>query len=289
MLPSPAELEYFLEVAHCQNLSRAAERLGISQPSLSLAIKRLEQTVGTTLVSRHKHGVTLTHPGKQLLLHARQLLQQWERTKSRTLASQDEIQGRFTLGCNSVIAGYLLSTVFPNLLEYYPQLEIQLVHDVSRKITEQVINLNLDIGIVANPVRHPDLVIRKIGTDKTGFWRAKGSKSIQHIHSDNAVLICNPSTMQTQFLLMQCRKMKLNFNRMITTESIEVVASMTAHGCGIGIMPAMVAKTMYPSKLKPLPNMPLHSDELCLIYRNENRNIKAVQAMISAIMKFDFS
>ena len=60
MVPSAAELEYFLEVSSTLNLSRASERLGISQPSLSLAIKRLEQSVGTELFIRHKHGVTLT-------------------------------------------------------------------------------------------------------------------------------------------------------------------------------------------------------------------------------------
>src|SRR5690348_17265513 len=102
MLPSAAELEYFLEVSHSLNLSRASERLGISQPSLSLAIKRLEQTIGTALLIRHKHGVSLTRAGKQLLLHARQLLQYWESTKAKALASQEEIQGHFILGCNSI-------------------------------------------------------------------------------------------------------------------------------------------------------------------------------------------
>jgi len=60
MLPSAAELEYFLEVANTLNLSRASERLGLSQPSLSLAIKRLELSIGTQLFIRHKQGVTLT-------------------------------------------------------------------------------------------------------------------------------------------------------------------------------------------------------------------------------------
>src|SRR3990167_8816805 len=108
MLPSAAELEYFLEVSSTLNLSRASERLGISQPSLSLAVKRLEQSVGNSLFVRHKQGVTLTQAGKQLVLHARQLLQYWENTKSQALASQQEVQGYFTLGCHATIAIYML-------------------------------------------------------------------------------------------------------------------------------------------------------------------------------------
>ena len=75
---SQAELKYFLEVANTKNLSRASERLGISQPTLSVAIKRLENSIGTELLIRQKRGVALTQAGKQLLIHAKQLLQYWE-------------------------------------------------------------------------------------------------------------------------------------------------------------------------------------------------------------------
>src|SRR5262245_60235637 len=159
MLASSAELTYFLEVANTLNVSRAAEKLGISQPSLSLAIKRLEESLGTTLFIRHKQGVSLTQSGKQLLVHARQLLQYWEKTRSEVLASEQKIQGYYTLGCPSTIAIYLVSKFLGGLLERYPKLEIHLQNDISRTITQQVINLSLDMGIVVNPQRHPDLII----------------------------------------------------------------------------------------------------------------------------------
>lgn len=283
MLPSANELEYFLEISSSLNLSRAAERLGISQPSLSLAIKRLEKTVGTALFIRHKHGVSLTQAGKQLLLHGRQLLENWENIKSKTLASEQEVQGYFTLGCNTIIAIYLASAILPDLLEKHPKLEICLKHDISQKITERVINLSIDLGIVINPVKHPDLIIRKLGNDETVFWVGPGQRKIQDIHSDQAVLICVPDLLQTQSLLLKCKKMGILFNRRITTDSMEVVANLTANGCGIGILPTRAAKAMYPDDLTPLTKMPVYLDELCLIYRHENRNTKAIQAIIGAI------
>lgn len=286
MLPSANELEYFLEISNSLNLSRAAERLGISQPSLSLALKRLEKTVGTALFIRHKHGVSLTQAGKQLFLHARQLLEDWENTKSKTLASEQEVQGYFTLGCNSIIAIYLVSAILPDLLEKHPKLEVHLKHDLSQKITERVINLSLDLGIVINPVKHPDLIIRKLGNDETVFWVGPGQRKIQDIHSEQAVLICVPDLIQTQSLLLKCKKMGISFNRMITTNSMEVVANLAANGSGIGILPARAAKAMYPAKLTAIPNMPIYSDEICLIYRHENRNIKAIQAITDAFKAF---
>lgn len=286
MLPSAAELQYFLEIANTLNLSRAAERLGISQPSLSLAVKRLEESVGIQLLVRHKHGVTLTQAGKQLLLHTRQLLQDWENTKSRALASQQEVQGYFTLGCHSTIAIHTLSNFLAELMDNHPKLEIHLKHDLSRKITEKVINLSIDIGIVTNPFKHPDLVIRKLCSDEVTFWVGDGAREIQNIHSERAIILCEPDLTQTQSLLKKCKKAGIISERIMTVNSLEVIANLTANGCGIGILPSRVAKSMYPEKLKRIPKAPVYSDDICLVYRNENRNVQAVQTIINAIKEF---
>jgi DNA-binding transcriptional LysR family regulator len=286
MLPSAAELEYFLEVSNTLNFSRASERLGLSQPSLSLAIKRLEKSVGTLLFIRHKHGVSLTQAGKQLVLHTRELLQFWEKTKSEALASQLEIQGYFTLGCASTIAMYLVSGFLPDLLEKHRKLEIHLEHDISRKITEKVINLSIDIGIVVNPFKHPDLIIVKLCDDEVTFWVGEGNRKIQDIHSKNAVILCEPSLTQTQTLLKKIKKSGINYERIITMNSLEVVANLTANGCGIGILPTRVANALYPDKLKRIPDSHFYSDEICLIYRNENRNVQAIQTIATTIKQF---
>lgn len=64
-----------------------------------------------------------------------------------------EVRGYFTLGCHSAIAIYLVSHFPPNLFERYPKLEIHLKHNISRRITEQVINLLIDIGIVVKAIQ----------------------------------------------------------------------------------------------------------------------------------------
>ena len=283
MLPSAAELEYFIEVSSTLNLSRASERLSISQPSLSLAMKRLEGSVGTPLFVRHKRGVSLTQAGKQLVLHARQLLQYWETTKSRALASQQKIQGYFTLGCHASVAAYMVSGFLPALLEEHPKLEIHLKNDVSRNITERVINSSIDIGIVINPYKHPDLIVRKLCADKVTFWVGAGNNKNQDIRSSQSVILCDDNLIQTQSLLKECKKIGVPSERIITMESLEVVASLTASGCGIGILPTRVAESIPDYKLKRVPKMPVYLDELCLIYRHESRDVQAMQKIIKSI------
>lgn len=280
MVPSPSDLMYFVEVANLLNLSRAAECLGISQPSLTLAMQRLESNIGVPLLNRHKKGVSLTKAGKQLLLHSRQLMQQWDSIKSETLSSMHAVQGSFTLGCHTSVALYSLPLFLADLLEKNPKLEIKLKHDASRKITEQVINLVIDVGIVVNPVKHPDLIINKLAEDKISLWQGKTKNQIQDIHSGRALLICDPDLLQTQAILKKLKTQDIHYAKLITTNSLEVAADLAKSGAGIAILPGRVAET---KGLTPVPKSPTHADEVCLLYRGENRDIKAIQVITQAI------
>jgi DNA-binding transcriptional LysR family regulator len=285
MLPSAPDLTYFVEIANTLNVSRAAERLGISQPSLSLAIRRLEDSLGTALLIRSKRGVSLTQAGKQLLAHARHLLETWEGVKAEALASVNEIQGSYTIGCHPSVALYALSGFLPDLIESHPKLDISLRHDLSRKIAEDVISMKIDVGIVVNPVQHPDLVIHPLCRDEVTLWTGEGKRGTQNIAGGKAVLICDPDLAQSQSLMKQFKKGGIVFDRVIVSSSLEVIADLTAHGCGIGILPSKVA-ALAQKPLKRVPKAPVFYDEHCLLFRVENKGVKSIQALNKAIKGF---
>lgn len=286
MIPSPADLTYFVEVAQTLNVSRAAERLGIRQPSLSLAMQRLEQAVGVALLMRSKRGVHLTQAGKQLLAHSKRLLQTWEGVKAGALASVNEIQGAYTIGCHPSVALYALSGFLPELMERHPKLDIRLRHDLSRKIAEDVISMKIDVGIVVNPVRHPDLVIHPLCTDEFTLWTGdRGKRATQDLTSGKAVLICDPDLAQSRSLLKQIAKSGIKFDRTIVSGSLEVIADLAANGCGIGALPARVAG-LSRKKLKRVPKAPVFYDAHCLLFRVENKGVRSIQALNKAIKDF---
>lgn len=281
MIPSPADLSYFIEVADLQNLSCAAARLGISQPSLTLAMRRLEECVGTPVLIRHKRGVSLTKAGKQLLAQSKQLMQLWNSIRSETLASVHEIQGSFTIGCHPSVGICLLPAFLAELMEKNPRLEINLKHDpISRKITEQIIDMTIDIGIIVNPTRHPDLVIKKLFNDRMTLFRGNTQREIQDINSGKAVLICDPDLLQTGELLDNLKKLNMRFARILPTNNLEIIADLTESGCGIGILPANIAAKR---NLVAIPKAPYYDDEICLLYHGDNRDIKAIQVIIEAV------
>lgn len=280
MTPSSSDLDYFLEIANLLNLSRAAECLGISQPSLSLALQRLENNIGTPLFIRHKQGVTLTKAGQQLHTHAKQMIEHWQQIKAKALASINEIQGSITIGCHPAVAMYSLNSFLADLLENHPKLGIKLSHDLSRKITEQVISLKIDIAIVINPVKHPDLIIKHLDYDKIKLWRGKGKRKIQDLTSGRAVLICDLELLQTQSILKKLKQMNITYGHIIHSDNMEVISELVVNGCGIGILPEKIARL---KKITAIPNTPYYEDEICLLFRDENRNIKAIQVICNAI------
>jgi LysR family transcriptional regulator, cell division regulator len=280
MLPSPADLHYFLEVAQRLNLSRAAETLGISQPSLTLAMQRLEHCVGTPILIRNKRGVQLTQAGKQLLAHARQLIAQWELIYTQTRAAVHEVEGCFTLGCHTSIGICALPRFLNELMEQYPRLQIKLKHDLSRKITEQVLNFHVDIGIVVNPIRHPDLIIKPLGGDTVGLWHSDHQYQILDLYSNQAVLLCDPELTQTQVILKSLKKKNITFNRIIPSDNLELIAELAKSGAGIAILPASIANLRH---LSMIPDMPTYQDEVTLLYRGENRDVKAIQMITRMI------
>ncbi|MEB3188062.1 MAG: LysR family transcriptional regulator [bacterium] len=285
MTPNYLDILYFLEVAATGNLSRAAERLGIAQPSLSAAMKRLEEAVDATLLLRSRTGVQLTKAGMEFAHRGRLVLLQWDQLRTEIKKRETSISGQYILGCHPSVALYTLSGFLPALMQDHPDLELKLVHDLSRKIVEQVIRFEIDFGLVINPVRHPDLVILTLCTDEVLFWTASPPSSTQVIDPGKGVLLCDPDMLQTQWLLQELKKRHHAFRRIVASGNLEVVTELTAAGAGVGLLPARVATRPGRPTLIPLSgqDLPVFRDTLCLVYRADAQKTKSAETIVRAI------
>ena len=286
MNPNYDDIAYFLEVAQTHNLSRAAERLGITQPSVSAAMKRLEAALDTTLLIRGKTGVQLTKSGVEMARKGRLLLLQWDQLRHEIKKRETTISGQYVIGCHPSVGLYTLSNFLPDLIQRHPELEIRLVHDLSRKVVEQVIRFEIDFGLVINPVRHPELVIRPLCTDEVLFWTAYPPSSTQVLDPDNGVLVCDPDLLQAQSLLAELEKRQLGFRRVVSSGNLEVIADLTASGVGVGILPRRVATRRGMPELRPLGDgLPVFRDTLCLVHRADAQKTKSAGTLIEAIRR----
>ncbi len=283
---SPSDLAYLIEISKTENLSRAAERIGISQPSLSLAVQRLENEFGVQLLIRSKTGVKLTKHAHKLVTRSKIIFEEWDKLKNEVLQDDEEVSGQFIIGCHVSVALYSLPKFLHPLLEKFKKLEIKLIHDLSRNIANDVINFKIDFGIVVNPVQHPELIIKELKKDRVTFWTAEKPSSLQKINSEENVLIYEPSLLQTQHLLQMMQKKKIKFHRMITSSSLEAIATMVSAGVGVGILPACVAEQNQSLKLRLFHHdAPYFEDRVCLIYRNDAQKSQASKKIIEFILK----
>jgi LysR family transcriptional regulator, cell division regulator len=269
--PNPTDLRYFQEMAQSGNLSRAAERLGVGQPALSLSLKRLEGNLEVKLFLRRNRGLALTPAGQRLLRESNRLLSVWESVVSETKKSETELIGRFTLGCHPSVALYAFSTVVRDIYVSFPGIEIQMVHGLSRVICEGVISGAIDFGIAVNPIRHPDLVISELVKDEFTFWKTpRGLVD---------VLLYNPDFVQSQSLL---KKLNHVFKRTVISDSLEVLSVMARSGAGTALLPERVVKVMAP-ELRKVEGSPSFQDRVTLIYRSDFLKTASSKAVLGKL------
>lgn len=273
MLPNPSDLKYFLETYSTGNISRASERLGITQPSLSLSIKRLEELLDAKLFLRSKGGVIPTDQGHILAKNTQELMTKWEDLSLKTKSSIDQVKGFINIGCHPSVALYSLGPWFKTMINDYKDLNINLSHDLSRKVSEEVISFKTDIGIVVNPVSHPDLIIKHLFDDEVTLWKSKNKKF------NEDVLILDTDLHQTKVIL---KSIRTDFKRQIKSSSLEVIASLTKLGTGVGILPGRVAGSelvKYNSSVKSF------KDKICLIYRSDTPKTKTLMTVVDLITR----
>ncbi len=285
MLPNANDLENFLQVMQTLNMSRAAERVGITQPALSQSIKRLENNLGQNLFLRGKGGVKPTKAGDKLATRAKLLLEEWNKLTDEMGKDETEIRGKFNLGVHTAVAQYTLDKFMPKLLSDHKKLEFRLFHDLSRKITEDIVSFKLDFGIVVNPYPHPDLVIRELMKDEVSFWRAKKETLNNRPYNEECTLLIEPDLTQTQDLLKKISKKKVFYKRTLTSASLEVIAHLTACGAGIGLLPARVAAGEGKGIELVDKKWPKFDDRICLVFRADVQKSLAAKQIITFIQQ----
>jgi DNA-binding transcriptional LysR family regulator len=252
------DLKNFVTMAYCRTITEGAAKLHITQPALTESIKRLESDMKAVLFYRTRSGIELTPSGELLIKKSKGLFE-----SIHNLNLDPEISSSFSgrvlrIGCHTSVASYALPKFFGELQKVAPDYQIDLVHELSRNIQLKVQKGELDLGLVINPVRVPDLVIKTVAKDVVKVWASKRDQVIETV-------ICDPELFQTQSIL---KKWKKSPARVISTSHLDLIARMVHQGVGVGILPERVVE-LTGLKLYPLNHLPAFEDELCLVHRPE--------------------
>ncbi|MGI6571542.1 MAG: LysR substrate-binding domain-containing protein [Caldicoprobacterales bacterium] len=149
-------LRIFIEVVDCGKMSTAASRLFISQPTVSQAIRELEQHYGVLLFERLNKKLFITEKGKRLLSYARNVVKQFDDMEEMML--QENYVEKIRIGATMTVGNCILGEVVKNFKKINPHVEIYAYVGNTKEIEEKLLNSELDIGIVEGRVKSPDLI-----------------------------------------------------------------------------------------------------------------------------------
>jgi LysR family transcriptional regulator, cell division regulator len=147
--------------------------------------------------------------------------------------------------------------------------------------------LNWDFGIVVNPLQHPDLMIKELWKDTVLLWTSNSGSGLQDLKTGKAVLICDLELIQTESVMKQIKKSQFQFQRLVTSSSLQVIASLVGSGAGIGILPTRVAKNSALNlALKPVKGSSEFADRHCLIFHADAQRSRAIRNLAHEIEHF---
>ncbi|MDX1341008.1 MAG: LysR family transcriptional regulator [Reinekea sp.] len=162
--------QYFLTIAEQGSLSKAANSLAVSQPTLSRQLLAMENELGQTLFDRSTQGLRLTAFGSELLEECERMQQSAERLQRLAEGQAQTLSGRIRLSVNEVIALYYLPSILPEFMDRYPQLSVEI--EVSNKASS-LDKRDADVAIRMFPPTQLDLITRHLFDIPLGFYASQ--------------------------------------------------------------------------------------------------------------------
>ncbi|EDS77601.1 transcription regulator, LysR family [Clostridium botulinum C str. Eklund] len=169
------ELKTFIAVVECKNFTRAAKNINLSQPSVSLHVKRLEEYFNATLIQRSikQKNIVITKSGELLYKRAKQILSLLEDTRYELLDYSKSIQGELKIGASFTIGEYFLPVFLGKFSKEYPELKLQVKIKNTADICKKVENLEVDLGLIEG-------IVPSDKFDYENFYRDKMVLAVSH-------------------------------------------------------------------------------------------------------------
>jgi DNA-binding transcriptional LysR family regulator len=150
-------LEYFCQLAALGNFTRAAQKIGIAQPALTVAIQKLEQEVGLKLINRADKNALLTAEGQVLHKLAIQLLSQAKQVELELEELKDLERGTIRFGVSAMMGSYYFPKILTKFKQKYPKIKIHLVDQGTAALEKMLLNSELDLALIRGDLENPQL------------------------------------------------------------------------------------------------------------------------------------
>ncbi|MRX27913.1 hydrogen peroxide-inducible genes activator [Kangiella sp. HZ709] len=289
------EFRYIVAVAREQHFGRAAEACFVSQPTLSVGVKKLEEQLGVIIFERSKSDVKVTPQGQRIVEQAQAILEQVDQLKLEASENSDQLEGALKIGAIFTIGPYLFPNLVPELRRIAPKMPLHIDEDYTHNLKTKLRNGELDAIFIALPFDEAE--IDTIPLYEEEFlallppkhpWIKKDKLYLADIADEVMIMLGAGHCFRDQVLeaCPQCRDNSLNPQKdWITGSSLETIRHMVASGLGVSVIPASAAD-YHNEKLslvvKPF-SQPVPSRKIAIAFRRSFPRKDALQLLQKAV------
>ena len=290
------ELRYIVAVAQEKHFGRAAQRCHVSQPTLSIAIKKLEEELALSLFDRSSNKVITTEAGERIVAQARRVLEEADMIKQLANEEQNELEGSVKLGLIFTVAPYLLPKLILSLRNIAPKMPLMLEENYTHVLTEMLKRGELDAIVVAEPFHEPGVVTEPLYDEPFFVIVPRGhhfeeldAVTPQALAEEQVLLLTEGNCMRGNILdsctELAAKQRILGLTNTLQGSSINTIRHMVASGLAISVLPATALTENDHLLFSIIPfesNVPQRS--IVLAYRRNFVRPKALYAIRQAIL-----
>ena len=301
------ELKYIVAVARERHFGRAAEACFVSQPTLSVAIKKLEDELNVQIFERGTSEVSVTPIGEQIVTQAQRVLEQTLAIKEIAKQGKDPLVGPLRLGVIYTIGPYLLPTLVKQMIKRVPQMPLMLQENYTLKLIELLKQGEIDVAIMALPFPETGLMLRPlydepfvVALPSGHAWEHRSKIDPDDLKQETMLLLGSGHCFRDHVLgvcpeLMRFSQNADGIQKTFEGSSLETIRHMVASGVGITVLPRTSVQEVKPhaggvdSGLlsyvafgEPVPDR-----RVVLAWRKSFTRMPAIEAICDAISSCD--
>lgn len=249
--PTIRQLEYFVAVARASNFRKAALKLGVTQPNLTLQIAELEDMLGIQLFDRSRAGTLLTPTGRNMLPLAREIIEQYEQLTDFSNADKEsDLAGSFRLGVSPTVSPTLLPKIFPVLHKRFPKLQLHVRQHAPAELERGLDAGDFDLVLTVLPVQSGSHRIRPLYQERVVVvmhashpLARKQSLKGRDLHQHGIIGLSQHMSVQRQIQFL-CDRYGAQLLKDFEANSLSAARLMVQLDMGLAILPELFVHSM---------------------------------------------
>ena len=291
------ELRYIVAVAREKHFGRAAEKCFVSQPTLSVAVKKLEDELGVALFERSAAEVRVTAVGARVIEQAQRVLEEASAIKHIAAAGKDDLVGPLRFGAIYTVGPYVTPQLIPLLHKRAPNMPLLIQENYTAKLGEMLKNGDTDVILLSEPFHEPGIVTQAVYDEPFRVvmpadhaWAKKSRIAAADLCGETLLLLSSGNCFRDQ-VLQTCagakRVVNAGLQQSLEGSSLETIRQMVASGVGITALPCTAAESRSADTrltvMKPFC-APEPSRRIALAWRRSFPRVRAVAAVREALL-----